>query len=129
MAVLESYNAQLENLGRQVQVLQASMDDLTRARNTLKTLENSKEGDEVLLPIGGSSYINTTVTKTTKVIVGVGTRTSVEKTIAEAMTFIENNGNEVSEALRKAAGAMTEIEAMANDLQMAIENEYRNRQQ
>ena len=36
MAVLDSYNKQLENLNRQAQMLQASMDDLLRARETLK---------------------------------------------------------------------------------------------
>ncbi|UAL07744.1 MAG: prefoldin subunit alpha [Candidatus Methanogranum gryphiswaldense] len=129
MAVLESYNKQLESLGRQAQVLQASMDDILRARETLKALKDAKEGDEVLLPIGASSYINVNVSAKTKVIVNVGNRVSIEKTIDEAIEFAVATGNECSDTLKNAVNAMGEIECLANDLTMAIQNEYRNKQQ
>jgi prefoldin alpha subunit len=128
MAVLESYKKQLESLNRQAQVLQASMDDILRARETLKALKDAKEGDKVLLPIGASSYINVNISADTKVIVNVGSRTSVEKSIDEAVEFAIETGNECSEALKNAVNAMSEIEGIANDLSMAIQNEYRNRQ-
>ncbi|MFA6804632.1 MAG: prefoldin subunit alpha [Candidatus Methanomethylophilaceae archaeon] len=129
MAVLDSYNKQLENLNRQAQMLQASMDDLLRARETLKALKDAKEGDEVLLPIGASSFVNVKVADRTKVLVNVGTRVSVEKTIDEAIDFIVENGNDCSETLKNAVNAMTQIESLANDLTLAIQNEYRARQQ
>ncbi len=129
MTVLDSYNKQLETLSRQTQVLQASMDDLLRARETLKAMKDAKEGDEILLPIGASSYINVNVSKNTKVIVNIGSRISVEKTIDEAIEYAASNGSECSEALKNAVNAMSEIEGLANDLTMAIQNEYRSRQQ
>jgi len=129
LAVLDSYNKQLENLNRQAQMLQASMDDLLRARETLRALKEAKEGDEVLLPIGASSFVNVNVAEKTKVIVNVGTRVSVEKTVDEAIDFIVENGNECSETLKKAVDTMSQIEGLANDLTLAIQNEYRARQQ
>jgi prefoldin alpha subunit len=128
MAALEAYNKQIENLGRQAQLLQATMDDLLRARETLKALKNAKAGDEVLLPIGGSSFVNVQITADTKVIVGIGSQVSVEKTIDETLEFIKSSGDECSESLGRAANAMSSIENMANELSEALQNEYRSRQ-
>lgn len=128
MQVLESYEAQLERLNRQAAALQASMEDVLRARDTLNALKTAKEGDEILVPIGASSYVNVKVTDKTEVIVGVGSRLSVKKDIDDAVEFIVRTGNEVSESLKKVVDALAEIEKMASDLTLAIQNEYRNRQ-
>lgn len=127
MAVLENYESQIERLNRQANLLRASMDDLLRARDTLNALKNAKEGDELLLPIGASAYINVNVAKKTDVIVGVGTRVSVEKNIDEAIEFVITTGNEVSESLKEVVEALTEIEGLANRLTAAVQNEYRSR--
>lgn len=126
--VLESYEAQVERLNRQAVALQASMEDLLRARDTLNALKEAKEGDEVLLPIGASSYVNVKIAAKTEVIVGIGTRISVKKDIDGAVEFIVDTGNEVSDSLKKVVDALAEIENLAGDLSMAIQNEYRNRQ-
>lgn len=128
MAVLEAYNAQLEALERQVRLLQASLEDVTRARESLKAIANAKEGDDILVPVGASSFIPAKVTGKKIAIVGIGSRLSVEKDLDEAIAFMETNGNEVSEALRNAINALSEVEKMASDLTMAIQNEYQNRQ-
>ncbi len=126
--VLESYEAQVERLNRQAVALQASMEDLLRARDTLNALKEAKEGDEVLLPIGASSYVNVKIAAKTEVIVGIGTRISVKKDIDGAVEFIVDTGNEVSDSLKKVVDTLAEIENLAGDLSMAIQNEYRNRQ-
>ena len=124
----ESYEAQVERLNRQAVALQASMEDLLRARDTLNALKEAKEGDEVLLPIGASSYVNVKIAAKTEVIVGIGTRISVKKDIDGAVEFIVDTGNEVSDSLKKVVDTLAEIENLAGDLSMAIQNEYRNRQ-
>ena len=68
MTALETYNQQLESLGRQVQILRASMDDAVRARETLKALKDAEAGDDVLLPIGASSFVNVKISDDTRVI-------------------------------------------------------------
>mgnify|MGYP001836831208 CR=1 FL=1 len=42
---LDSYNQQLENISRQIRLLQASRDETVRASRTLEALADAKEGD------------------------------------------------------------------------------------
>ncbi|MDR3075262.1 MAG: prefoldin subunit alpha [Candidatus Methanoplasma sp.] len=128
MAALETYNAQLEALSRQVRLLQISLEDTVRARESFKALSGAEEGDEILIPVGASSFIPAKVTGKKKAIVGIGSRLSAEKDLDEAIAFMETNGNEISETLRTAMKTLGEMEKITTDLTMAIQNEYRNRQ-
>jgi len=128
MAVLESYNAQLESITRQVKLLQISLEETNRARESLLALKEAKEGDEILLPVGASSFVTVKVAAEKKVIVGVGSRVSVEKSLDDAVTFMAKNGDDIAGALNKAVNALNEVEGMTSQLTEAIQNEYRNRQ-
>ncbi|NLU46225.1 MAG: prefoldin subunit alpha [Euryarchaeota archaeon] len=128
MTALETYNQQLESLGRQVQILRASMDDAVRARETLKALKDAEAGDDVLLPIGASSFVNVKISDDTRVITNVGSRVSVEKTIDEALAYTVETGDECSSMLNTAIATMRDIEALVNEVTAAVQDEYRNRQ-
>jgi prefoldin alpha subunit len=128
MAVLEAYNAQLEALNRQVRLLQVSLEDTARAREAFKALADAEEGDELLIPVGASSFIPAKVTGKKKAIVGIGNRYSTEKDLDEAIAFMEGSASEISVALREAINALDEIEKMTAELTMAVQNEYKYRQ-
>jgi prefoldin alpha subunit len=129
MAILDAYNVQLEALNRQVRLLQVSLEDTARAREALKALIDAKEGDEILVPIGAASFIPARVTGKKTAIVGIGSRLVAEKSLDEAITFMETTAGEVSAALRDAVGTLDEVERMAGDLTAAVQNEYQHRQQ
>jgi len=129
MDILETYNAQLEALNRQVRLLQVSLDDTTRARESFKALADAKEGDDILVPVGASSFIPAKVTGKKKAIVGIGNRLATEKDLDEAVEFMEASVKEISQALRETVGALNEIEKMAAELTVAVQNEYQHRQQ
>ncbi|MDR0309727.1 MAG: prefoldin subunit alpha, partial [Candidatus Methanoplasma sp.] len=116
MAVLDTYSAQLEALNRQVRLLQISLEDTVRARDSFKALANAEEGDEILIPVGASSFIHAKVTGKKKAIVGIGNRFSTEKDLDEAAGFMDVNANEISAALRETMGTLGEIEGMASEL-------------
>jgi prefoldin alpha subunit len=63
--------------------------DLTYANMTLESLEKENEGSELLVPVGGSSYVKAKLGSTDKVIVGIGAGVSIEKTIPEAKGLIK----------------------------------------
>jgi len=129
VAVLDTYSAQLEALNRQVRLLQVSFEDTTRARESFKALANAKEGDEILIPVGASSYVPAIVSGKKKAIVGIGNRLSTEKDFDEAAAFMEGSASEISKVLRDTIGTINEIEKMAAELSAAVQNEYQNRQQ
>lgn len=63
--------------------------DLTYANMTLDSLEKEKEDAEILVPIGGSSYVKAKLGSPDKIIVGMGAGVSVEKTLAEARDIVK----------------------------------------
>jgi prefoldin alpha subunit len=79
-----------EAVQQRVNMVNTVIADLTYASMTLEGVEKEKEGSELLVPVGGSSYIKAKLAATDKVIVGMGAGVSVEKTLPEAKELIKN---------------------------------------
>lgn len=124
---LDSYNQQLENISRQIRLLQASRDETVRASRTLEALADAKEGDEVLIPIGASSFVTVKVTNKKTAVVGIGNKISVDKEYSDAKDFMDRNSAEISDAIQKSVAAMQEIQQYTEDLAAAVQDEYRKR--
>jgi prefoldin alpha subunit len=78
-----------EAIQSRVNMVNTVITDLTYAAMTLDGLEKEKENSELLVPIGGSSYIRTKLANPDKVIVGMGAGVSVEKTFLEAKEIVK----------------------------------------
>lgn len=128
IAVMESYKERVEALSRQVQVLRVSLDEVTMASDALKAFKDAKDGDEILVPVGASSFIPVKVTGNRSVIVGIGSNVSVEKDVSESVEYMDANGAEINEALKKTVEALNETQNALSNLSAAIQNEYANRQ-
>lgn len=78
-----------EALQQRVGMVNTVIADLTYARMALDGVEKEKEGTELLVPIGGSSYVKAKLAATDKIIVGMGAGVSVEKTVPEAKELVK----------------------------------------
>jgi len=78
-----------EALQSRLNMINAVATDLTYASTTLQSLDKEKENAEVLVPIGGTSYIRARLDGPDRVIVGMGAGVSVEKTREEAKEIIK----------------------------------------
>jgi len=76
-------------LQSRISMLNAVMQDLAYANVTLESLEKNEVGSELLVPIGGSSYIKAKLDDPDKVVVGMGAGVSVEKTSQEAKEIVK----------------------------------------
>jgi len=79
-----------ETIQSRINMVNAAITDLTYASMTLDGLEKEKENTELLVPIGGNSYIKAKLENPDKIIVGMGAGISVEKTLQEAKEIIKN---------------------------------------
>ena len=129
MALMESYRNRTEALNRQVTVLRSTLDEVNMANESIKTLMNAAEGDEIMIPIGASSFMNVKVSSNKNVIVGVGSGISVEKDPEDASKYMEANAAELSEALKKTVDALNEVQQALATVSEAVQIEYSNRQQ
>ena len=129
LAALDAYKNQLNSLTQQSQLLQMSYEETLAASRTLASLVDAKEGDEIMVPVGASSFITAKVTSSPKAVVGVGNKVSVEKDLSDAVEYMRSNLEEIAEALKKLNESMQEMDAAARNLSLAVQQEYQRRQQ
>ena len=129
LAALEAYKNQLNALTQQSQLLQMSYEETLSASRTLSALVDAKEGDEIMVPVGASSFITAKVTSSPKAVVGIGNKVSVEKSLTDAVEYMKSNLEEIADALKKLTESMQEMDAAARNLSLAVQQEYQRRQQ
>jgi prefoldin alpha subunit len=88
-----------ETLQQRMQMLNAAITDLTYANMTLDGIEKEKENAELLVPIGGGSYIKVKLAESNKVIVGMGSGVSLEKTLPEAKDIVKERLGELEKTM------------------------------
>jgi len=57
MSALEVYRVQLESIAENMQLIQMSQGELARARETLAQYKGAEPGSDILVPIGGNSFV------------------------------------------------------------------------
>ena len=87
-----------ETLQQRISMLNAAMTDLTYASMTLEGVEKEKENSELLVPIGGSSYVKAKLTNSDKVIIGMGAGVSIEKPVSEAKVILKERLDELGKS-------------------------------
>jgi prefoldin alpha subunit len=92
---LRYFEQTAENLQQRLSMMNAAITDLSYANMTLEGIEQEKENADLLVPIGGSSYVKVKLASTDKVIVGMGAGVSIEKTVPEAKTIIKERLEEI----------------------------------
>jgi prefoldin alpha subunit len=103
-----------ETLQQRINMVNAAMTDLSYANMALENLEKEKENAELLVPIGGSSYIKAKLTSHYKVIVGIGAGVSIEKTLPEAKVLMKERLEELEKSMRSAQQQFSQIAERIN---------------
>lgn len=121
IAAMESYKERVEALSRQVQVLRVSLDEVSMTAEALRAFKDAKVGDEIMVPVGASSFITVQVTSNKNVVVGIGSNISVEKDVEDAIGYMDANNAEISEALKKSADALNEAQQALSTISNAVQ--------
>jgi prefoldin alpha subunit len=98
-----------ETLQQRISMVNAAMTDLTYADMTLEDLEKEKEDAELLVPIGGSSYIKAKLAYPDKVVVGLGAGVSVEKTLQEAKAIVKERLDDLQKTMVSAQQQFAQV--------------------
>lgn len=95
-------------------MLNAAMTDLTYANLTLDGVEKEKKNAEILVPIGGSSYIQVKLANSDKVIVGLGAGVSAEKSLPEAKALLKERLGELEKSMQAAQQQFVQVAERIN---------------
>ena len=103
-----------EALQQRISMVNTAIADLTYANATLDGIEQEKENAEMLVPIGGSSYVKVKLADPNKVIVGLGAGVSVEKTLADAKATLKERLDELEKTMTSAQQQFSQVAERIN---------------
>jgi prefoldin alpha subunit len=96
-------------LQQRITMINTAIADLTYANTTLDSVENEQKNTEMLVPIGGSSYVKVSLADTDKVIVGLGSGVSVEKTLPDAKVTLKERLDELEKNMISAQQQFNQV--------------------
>lgn len=108
-------------LQQRISMVNAALTDINYANMTLDGIEQEKESSEMLVPIGGSSYIKVKLADTSKVIIGVGAGVSVEKTLSEAKATLKERLDELEKTMHAAQQQLSQVADRINSGRSRLE--------
>ena len=103
-----------DTLQQRLSMLNAAITDLSYANMTLDGVEKEKEDSELLVPIGGGSYVKMKLASPDKVIVSLGAEVSVEKPLADAKTILKERIDELQKSAVAAQQQLSQVAERIN---------------
>ena len=103
-----------EALQSRMTMVNTAANDLLYAQATLQGLEKETEKSEILVPIGGTSYIRAKLDNLDQVIVGMGAGVSVEKTREEAKEIIKKRLEDLDKTRKSIQQQYTQVAERIN---------------
>ncbi|MBU0498220.1 MAG: prefoldin subunit alpha [Candidatus Thermoplasmatota archaeon] len=85
LAIIEYYKEQLNSIDLQLQISQAALNDYTKAKLTLEHLQKTEKNDEILIPLGGGTFLKGTILDKNKILTDIGAGVVTEKSITIAL--------------------------------------------
>jgi len=129
MAQIEYYKEQMTQLETQSSYIQAAISDYTRAKMTLEQLEKTENNSDILLPIGGSTYIDAKAKDTSKVLFDIGAGLVTEKKSEEAIKKIDERMKDLQQNMDKISSMMQQLQADATEISVKAQKLYSEIQQ
>ncbi len=115
MMIVEQCKEQLNQLEMQSQYIQAAIMDYNKARLTIEQLNKLEKETEMLIPIGGGTFINTTAKKQEKILVDVGAGIVAEKTYDEAIKKIDERIQNIEKSQARIDEMIQNIQKQGED--------------
>jgi prefoldin alpha subunit len=110
LAAYQQYQAQAEVIMRQIGLTQMTMEGLDRALRAVETMQQSEEGQEMLVPIGSGSFIHARLASKESVVLNVGASVNIEKSPAEALETLKSRKEEVSAGAKELNDVLAKID-------------------
>jgi prefoldin alpha subunit len=89
-------------------VVDTALMDITTANLSIEGIKNNTSGSEILVPVGGGSFIHAKLSDVEKVIVGVGAGVCIEKTVVESLEDFKNRQSDLEKARESLTQQLTQ---------------------
>ena len=108
-------------LQQRISMVNAAITDISYANMTLDGIEKEKENAELFFPIGGSAYVKVRLADSNKVIIGLGSGVSIEKTLLDAKTTLKERLDELEKTMNSAQQQFSQVAERINSGRSRLE--------
>jgi len=112
---------QIEELGKHLEMFTEQNAELEITINAIKEVGNTKLNNEILTPIANGIFIKSELKDNKKLIVNVGSDTTVEKTVPEVVKLLEQQKEEVSKKIMETDTLLQEFSNQAMKIYKEME--------
>ncbi len=120
----QQYRKQLEMIGAQVELLESTVGEYGRARDTIEEVGNAREGSEILVPIGGNVFIYSTLKDSSRVITGIGGNVAIEKKVDKAIDIIEKRIEDIRKEEKRLGELAQKLQLKLEEISTKIGEKY-----
>lgn len=118
---LENSENAAEALRRQIDILSASIDEISTTTKTIDGIKDLEQGSEILVPIGSDSFIRAKAIKTNKVLIGLGADVAAEREAGDAIEMLERQKKEFEESISRAREELERLNKRIEELKPRAE--------
>ncbi len=122
IATLELLKVQIENLQKQIDAIQLSIQEIIRAVETLEGY-TKMENDEILVPIGAGVFISAKISEK-KGIMGIGNNLFVDLPLEKMIESLKERRKKYEELLSKLTMDMKKLQENYAVLSEKVEKDY-----
>ena len=112
---------QLEQISQHLELLNQQNAELDISINAVKELGETEVNNELLAPIADGIFFKGELKDNKKLVVNVGSNTTVEKSIPEVIKLLENQKEDLSKKMVEADALMQEFSQQAMKLYQEVE--------
>jgi prefoldin alpha subunit len=127
MMELQFMSQQVQQMQEHIQTTQRQMVELASVAVILDEVNKSEKGDNTLFSLGAGVFGFGKLDDTKKIIMNVGAKTAVEKSIPEAKTIVEEQINELEKMNSQIEGDFIELHGKMQELQQELINASRKK--
>ena len=121
---LETGRNQLENMKKQEELIQVTLEEYIRAKEALEDLKTKKEGDEILVPIGANCWVHAVLGDTTKSIASIGSNLAAGQNTEDVIERLDRQLEEITEAQEEVTEKIGHLEARVSQLTQELQKAY-----
>lgn len=121
----EELRGHLEHVTQSLETLTMHRDEKKRALETLRGVKDSKVGDEMLVPVGGTTFVNASLAENDMVLMGVGADYAMPRPIDEAIKSLEGDVERLSGRVEEVTSQAGQLEAEYTSIVQALQSQQR----
>ena len=118
----QAIQQQLEQINEHLETLMQQNSEVEISINAIKEIGKTEVNNDILAPVANGIFIKAKLLDNQKLIVNVGSDTTVEKTVPEVVKLLEEQQKQMNKKMVEADSMMQELSSQAMKMYQEIEN-------